>query len=332
MTFAPNEAVGETYLGFDFGTSTSAFSYVSNHEIAEIEERNQSSGWRELSELVNDLPYVAAAPLARFLSETDHKKRIDLGREAVEGLLTLAAYITYADYCAHSLKNSSHLKGLPHRSAGPLWALLRTLIKNEHRSLTLSAPLRDLFDGANYNQFNLWIDEIAKSKHGKDFNIDFVSLLGHLGNHVAKLFADCFFGVFESVTPNRFSSGRFQGIFRNLRGASQTFINVLEYEGSHPFADSDVFVVNPKAGTALNLSPLFLWGLNRTTSYEDPELFEFDSVKSDQFAFKAVQFRAERMVDEKSAFSEIWTTLRQMREQDQNSPEIQHLTFKSFSL
>jgi hypothetical protein len=332
MTFAPNEAVGETYLGFDFGTSTSAFSYVSNHEIAEIEERNQSSGWRELSELVNDLPYVAAAPLARFLSETDHKKRIDLGREAVEGLLTLAAYITYADYCAHSLKNSSHLKGLPHRSAGPLWALLRTLIKNEHRSLTLSAPLRDLFDGANYNQFNLWIDEIAKSKHGKDFNIDFVSLLGHLGNHVAKLFADCFFGVFESVTPKRFSSGRFQGIFRNLRGASQTFINVLEYEGSHPFADSDVFVVNPKAGTALNLSPLFLWGLNRTTSYEDPELFEFDSVKSDQFAFKAVQFRAERMVDEKSAFSEIWTTLRQMREQDQNSPEIQHLTFKSFSL
>jgi len=65
----------ETYLGFDFGTSTSAFSYVSNHEIAEIEERSQSSGWRELSELVNDLPYVAAAPLARFLSETDHKKR-----------------------------------------------------------------------------------------------------------------------------------------------------------------------------------------------------------------------------------------------------------------
>jgi hypothetical protein len=112
MTFAPNEAVGETYLGFDFGTSTSAFSYVSNHEIAEIEERSQSAGWRELSELVNDLPYVAASPIARFLSETDHKKRIDRGREAVEGLLTLAAYAAYADFCAHSQNTSSHLKGL----------------------------------------------------------------------------------------------------------------------------------------------------------------------------------------------------------------------------
>jgi hypothetical protein len=117
------------------------FSYVSNHEIAEIEERSQSSGWRELSELVNDLPYVAASPI----------------------------------------------------------------------------------------------------------------------------FSECLFGVFESVTPKRFASNKFQGIFRSLSGASQTFINVLEYEGSQPFADSDVFIINTKAGTALNLSPLFLWGLNRNS-------------------------------------------------------------------
>jgi hypothetical protein len=331
MTFAPNEAVGETYLGFDFGTSTSAFSYVNNHEIAEIEERSQSSGWRELSELVNDLPYVAASPIARFLSETDQKRRVDRGREAVEGLLTLGAYVAYADFCANSQSVSSHLKGLPHRSAGPLWALLRNLVKNESRSLKLSTPLRDLFEGPNYNQFNLWIDEIAKSKHGKEFNIDFVSLLGHLGNAVGKIFSESSFGVFESVTPKRFASGIFQGIFRNLSGASQTFINVLEYEGSHPFADSDVFIVNAKSGTALNLSPLFLWGLNRHTVDEEPELFEFDSVKNDNFSFRAIQFRTERIVDEKSAFNEIWAKLRQMREKDQSAPEVLSLTFRSFS-
>jgi hypothetical protein len=172
---------------------------------------------------------------------------------------------------------------------------------------------------------------IAKSKHGKEFNIDYVSLLGHLGNSVGKVFSECQFGVFESVTPKRFSSGMFQGIFRDLRGASQTFINVLEYEGSQPFSDSDVFIVNSKIGTALSLSPLFLWGLNRLALYEEPELFEFDSVKNEQFAFKAVQFRTERTVDENSAFNEIWARLKQMRDQDQNAPEIPNLSFRSFS-
>ncbi|MVT68475.1 molecular chaperone [Bradyrhizobium pachyrhizi] len=332
MTFAPNESVGETYLGFDFGTSTSAFSYVSSHEITEIEERSQSSGWRELSELVNDLPYVAAAPLARFLSETDQKKRSDRGREAVEGLLTLATYVAYADFCAHSQKTSSHFKGLPHRSAGPLWALLRNLTKVENRNLTFSAPIRDLFDGQNYDQHNQWIDEIAKSKHGKEFKIDFVSLLGHFGNAVAKIFVDWQFGVFEAVTPKRFATNKFHGIFRTLSGASQTFINVLEYEGSQPFADSDVFIVNSKEGTALNLSPLFVWGLNRLSTEEEPELFEFDSEKANQFAFKAIQFRAEQIVGEKSPAHEIWIRLRQMREQDQCSPEIGGLTFQSFTM
>jgi molecular chaperone DnaK (HSP70) len=331
MTFAANEAIGETYLGFDFGTSTSAFSYVSNHEIAEIEERTHSAGWRELSELVNDLPYIVAAPLAHFLSEIDSKKRADRGREAVEALLTLGAYIAYADYCAHSTKVSSHFKGLAHRSAGPLWALLRNLIKTESRSLTLSAPLRDLFEGPNYTQFNQWIDEIAKSKHGKEFSIDYVSLLGHLGNNIAKLFSEHIFGVFESVTPKRFASKKFQGIFRILTGASQTFINVLEYEGSQPFADSDLFIVNPKLGTALNLSPLLLWGLNRFRLDEEPELFQFDSVKNEQFAYKAVQFRAECTVHAKSEFEEVWARLTQMREQDQQLPEIVNLNFKSFS-
>lgn len=331
MTFAPSEAVGETYLGFDFGTSTSAFSYVSNREIEEIEERSNSAGWRELSELINDLPYVGAAPLARFLSETDHRKRLELGREAVEALLTLASYVAYSDYCSHARKPSSHFKGLAHRSAGPLWALLRNLVKSEKGQLTFSAALCDLFDGSNYEQFNAWIDEIARSKHGKDFNIDFVSLLTHLGNALLRILSNRMFGVFEAVTPKRFATGRFQGIFRSLTGPSQTFINVLEYEGPLPFADSDVFIIDPLVGTAVNLSPLFLWGLNRIDSHDDsPELFEYDSVKNDQFAYKAIQFRTEQMIGKDTPFSEIWMRLKQMRERDDHISEISALSFRSY--
>ena len=328
MTFAANEAVGETYLGFDFGTSTSSFSYVSNKEIVEIEERSTYSGWRELSELINDLPYAAAAPLAKYLSEMDNQKRNDRGREAVEALLTVAAYTAYAEYCAVSSQRSGHFKGFAHRSAGPLWGLLRNLSQTE---LKISTPIRDLFSGPNYSQFNTWIDEIAKAKHGKDFQIDFVSLLGHLGNILKRMLSHSFIGVFESVTPKRFSRGQFHGIFRILNGPSRTFINVLEYEGHEAFADADVFLVDPEAGTALSLSPLFIWGLNDLNQHEEPELFEYDNVKGDLFSFKGIQIRSEYVVDANSTLQEIWSRLKAMREGDQPLPELTDLSFRNRS-
>lgn len=333
MTAAATEAVGETYLGFDFGTSTSAFSYVASHEIIEIEERGQSAGWRELSDLVNDLPYVAASPLARFLSEMDTQRRLDRGREAVEGLLTLGAYVAYADYCAHSKQASSHFKHLPHRSAGPLWSVLRNLVNGEKNGLTFSRPIAGLFDPSCYNQLNNWIDFLAKAKHGKDFPIDYVSFLGLLGNHVGKLFSDWVFGVFESVTAKRFASGRFQGIFRSLQGASPTFINVYQYEGPHIFSGSDVFVVNIKLGQALNLSPLFLWGLNTRVSGEEPELYEFDSTKAENYMFKATQARIERPVEKDSDLVDIWHALTEMRDHDiKPQPIIESLNFQLSSV
>ena len=195
MTFAADESVGETYLGFDFGTSTSSFAYVNSQKIDAFSEISRSAGWRELSELTYELPYPAALALARFLSEMDEKSRLERGREAAEGLLTLAAYIAYLDYCAHSKQTSYHFKGLAHRSAGPLWALLRNLAKGEAKALTFSKPLLELFDQSNYDQLNKWIDEIAKGKHDLKSSIDFISLLGLLGNVVEKIFADWVFGV-----------------------------------------------------------------------------------------------------------------------------------------
>lgn len=206
-----------------------------------------------------------------------------------------------------------------------MWALLRNLAKGEARALTFSKPLLELFDQANYDQLNKWIDEIAKGKHDLKSTIDFISLLGLLGNVVGKIFADWAFGVFESVTPKRFTAGRFQGNFRNLRGASQTFIHLLEYEGTQAFASSEVFVANPKTGVAVNLSPLYFWGLNAETLDEEPELYQFDSVKGDQFSFKAVHFRAPYLIAQNSELAEVWTTLKQMRDQDLKRTEIESL-------
>jgi hypothetical protein len=125
------------------------------------------------------------------------------------------------------------------------------------------------------SQLNNWVSELANTKHTEEFDIDFVTFLGILGNFVGKMFAEVVFGVFESVTPKRFVNGRFHGIFRSLRGASQTFIHVFEYEGPCAFSDAEVFAVDPKSGVVLNLSPLFLWGLNMGAANPgEPELYD----------------------------------------------------------
>jgi hypothetical protein len=53
----------------------------------------------ELSDLVDALPYPASYPLARFLAETTSDQMDRWGREALEGMLGLAAYIVFAEHC-----------------------------------------------------------------------------------------------------------------------------------------------------------------------------------------------------------------------------------------
>ena len=126
MTFAAEESFGDTYLGFDFGTSTSAFSFVSNDHVEEITRRSGEKGWQEISELVQLLPYPISYPLASFLAETSEDGMEKWGRETLESMLMVASYICYAEGCAYAKgKASSLFKGFEHRSAGPLWDLLK---------------------------------------------------------------------------------------------------------------------------------------------------------------------------------------------------------------
>ena len=321
MTFASEEAPGETYLGFDFGTSTSACSFVDSRHIQMIEERSKSSSWRDLAELVNDLPYPAAAPLARYLSEMDQSKRADRGREAVEAFLTLAAYVCLSEHCIRSSKNvTSIFKGLAHRSAGPLWSVLKQCLATK-QPRTISAPLSALVNETNRDRIDAWITEIAASKHTKASTIDYVTFLGLIGNHVAKMFSSAQFGIFENVTKKRFGQGLFQGIFRTMAGAAPPFINVFYYEGPHSFSDSEVYVVTPATGTALPLSPFYVWSLNANEGNAvESDLYEYDTwrEKEGEFGFKAVQVRRERKVSSKGEFSEMWDFLSQMRVHDQS--------------
>ena len=327
MTFAATEAGGETYLGFDFGTSTSACSYVSSKDIEWIEQRAKSSDWLELSELVSELPYPAAAPLARYMSEMDSHRRSERGREAVEAILTLGAYIALAEISSDKKPHSAFFKGMAHRSAGPLWVLLKQCSQLAKPILPFTGGLPQLIK-SNGARIDSWINEIASSKHGRESAIDYVTFLAILGNHISKALGKICFGLFEGVTPKRFSQGRFRGSFRILRGSSQSFIHVMDYEGPYSFTTEDVYLVNSEAGTAVSLAPLYLWGLEiKSISNSENDLFEYDNAKKNEYGYKSVQSGVSVMVNEHGPFNEVWQRLNLMREREQPRENFGGLTF-----
>ena len=82
-------------------------------------------------------------------------------------------------------------------------------------------PTRRISGGIRVlQQIDYWISQIAKSKHAKESNIDYVTLLGLLGNYPANVFQDCAFGALGGISHKRFSQGRFKGVFRSFKGGS----------------------------------------------------------------------------------------------------------------
>jgi hypothetical protein len=330
MTFASEEVGGSTYLGVDFGTSASAVSFVDSSDVQLIQERSHSAEWRELSELLSALPYPVAAPLARFMSEMDSERRQQKGRDAADALLTVAAYVAYMEACSDPKFCGAHFKGFPQRSAGPLWALLKTCLRGDPSTLHFSAPLTALVKPDNAAQLDDWIGGLNSGKHGRKENVDWVSFLGLLANHIVRVFTGKSLGVFEGVVAKRFHAGSYTGIFRVLHGPSQTFVDVFDYSGSHSFSDELVYLVDPEIGRALLVSPLYFWGLKRDAI--DPssvDMFEYDSDKRGRFGFKSTQLSEGLLIGPDDDWKEIYEHVAAMRASDIPSSSIDGLMLKS---
>lgn len=329
MTFASDETGGSTYLGFDFGTSASSCSFVDSADVQMIQERARSVGWRELSELLSDLPYPVAAPLARFISEMDAERRQQKGRDAAESLLTLAAYVAYSDLCC-SKPGGGLFKGFGKRSAGPLWGLLKSCLGGNQARLDFAAPLLTLLKPENAEQINSWLDGLNSGKHGRLQSVDWVSFLSLLANHVARIFENRKLGVFEGVVAKRFHAGSYTGIFRVLHGPSQTFVDVLDYGGTHPFSDELVYLIDPSSTRALPLSPLYFWGLERNLlEPASVDVYEFDHEKRGSFGFKSTQLSEGFEIGPGGEWAGIHEQLTAMRSSDQLLTPISGLTFSS---
>src|SRR5262249_47717592 len=131
-------------------------------------DRSANSSWMELSDLVSVLPYPLAAPLGLYLGQSDQSKLVSQAMEFVEAALTMAAYVTYFDYCLHKGRaQSSIFKNFTQRSAGPLWALLKEGLGQLGSNATISAPFKELLTPDLYRIVDDVVTFLAQLKHAK---------------------------------------------------------------------------------------------------------------------------------------------------------------------
>lgn len=319
-TFVAELAAGNTYLGFDFGTSNSSLSFVEDNDIRAYEERSRDGAWLELSDLVAVLPYPAAAPLAAYIAETD-KKQMDLcGREAFEAMLAFAAYTAYCEMCVRRPKADTFLfKGLQHRSAGPLWHLLQQTLKSLGDRAKFSAAYLLLLRDAYKAEFNDAVTQLAQQKHGKIVtNLNYPRILTMLGNLISASLANRAVGFFEHVTQKKFQS-KFSGIFRSAKGPSAPFVEIFEYDGTQSFSSDQVFICDHESGQALSLSPLIIVGLAEATNHYEQEemyLFDTDRAKDATYAYRSVRPGKEQPITVQGDFSILFNMLHSMKEMD----------------
>jgi hypothetical protein len=242
------------------------------------------------------------------------------GREALEGMLGLVAYIVFAEHCTSGGSQGAIFKTFRQRSAGPLWAMFKKCASLAGAKWELSKELLTLGMEPHLAELDRAVSQIAQTKHGKRAeNLDYAGVLEKVGNALAKATRGKLFGYFEDARRKPFSMSAFQGIFRNARGASPPFIDVYEYEGSEDFPQEFVFLFDIERGVGLPLFPMLVRGVEKTRSHhEEPDFFLYDIVRQDgkEIAFKAVQERGEICLDSKSQLAELFGATAALLRQD----------------
>lgn len=310
MTFASEEAGGDTYLGFDFGTSSSSLCYVDASDIKVYADRANDRTWMSLSVLIDVVPYPAAYPLARFLSETSADQMDKWGREAFEGMLSLVSYIAYAEHCSILSSKGGVFKGFRQRSAGPLWGMFKRCAEGTGKKWEFGKELLILLNESSLKEIDAAVSQVAQAKHGKrPQDLDYPRILEKFGNAIAKAMNGRIFGYFEDARRKAFNMKAFQGIFRNARGSAPPFIDIYQYEGPEYFPAEFVFMFDLESGKGLPLFPFIVRGLDKIQSHhEEPDFFMYDITKAGdkQIGYKAIQERDEVTCSKDGVFPELF--------------------------
>lgn len=315
MTYTGAGRRARAYLGLDFGSSNTAVSFVEERQIEVFRQRQGREEWRELGELYETLPYPLALPLGRYLTSGGGESAL----EFVEAVLALAAYLAYCEYCVSRGRAETRLlKNLSHRSAGPLWGLLRECLGRSRES-RLAGAFSVLLEDQFQRRLEAAIEALNQEKHHKAMpgggsSLEIVQLLGNLAQ---KTFSHARFGFFEDVQKRGFARN-FEGRFRDAAGASQ-FFRSLPYSGSEAFSSAQAVVVVREKRQCLPLTPLVFWSsCDRHPDLDIGHCYFLDKAddRAHEYSFKAAGFACTLLVALNGELGSLAEEVRAFRDAD----------------
>ncbi|WP_226686226.1 hypothetical protein [Stutzerimonas stutzeri] len=246
------------YIGYDFGTSSSAICIISQEQVKTTETRSAKSSWLQLSDSLTKLPYPVAYPLRKYLDVKNSHQSVAVAREVFEAALAFLAYSVAAESLSVE-PSPSFFKSFQHRSMGPLKdLLLRSLDKGKDR-LVFCKSLSKLLPKYAEDLEKATAD-FTKHKHEKlsDEDFDSHSHLYLIINLCLEFMQDKKFGYIVDSRPMAFNHKTFAGTFK-VANDIQPFIQTLSFKSKENLPREVPLIVDTNTGKALPLFPLIFW-------------------------------------------------------------------------
>lgn len=250
---------GDHFIGFDFGTSNSSLCVLDSNKIKVTTRRQQSSSWSGLSACISQLPFPVAFSIRKFLGTTQERDIPAAAREAFESCLAFMAYTAAAE-ASLSSPIDNLMRGFPHRSMGPLKAMLEAALKNIGSNAKFSNGFSDLFSFEKKIILNKAIDDFNDHKHDKlgERNADWQEYVELVVKVLSKAIENKLFGYSVECCAAPFSSDSYKGLFK-VANDNAPFINSYTYTSKQNISDSFALLYDKERGEALCLSPFIFW-------------------------------------------------------------------------
>lgn len=301
----------EMYIGFDFGTSTTSVCKLSANDIRFIDTRKNSTEWREVQDVVNELPYPVAYPVRKYLAAGHPDKQVGRAREAFEAGLAFAAYTALSELVAKRKSVGSFLKTFAHRSVGPLADVLRKILSELGNDAEFSAAYKTLFDDdgkrlkSASQQFNAHkhegLDASAVEAH------QHVRLIANLN---AQALSNRMFGYFEYLSKASIMGTKHEGVFKCAHGV-QPFTRALEYEGDLELHRNVPVIVNEARTGAILCFPFYCFDDDSSGGLERV-CYVLDKIYCENVSYKRVD--RESTVDAREIGEEVVDVVKALRE------------------
>lgn len=256
----------KSYIGFDFGTSSSSICMLTEKDVKLTKIRSTESSWVELSEALPFLPYPVALPLRKYLDVKMSAQSVTVAREAFEAALAFIAYSVAAEGCLLGEPPRELFRNFQHRSMGPLKDLLYKSLDKIKAKAKFSSSLAVLVS-KRASEINQAVTDFTNHKHEKldESAFDCHAHLNLIVNCCVELMKGKKFCYCIISQPVPFQSGQHKGVLKVAHDIPP-FVDSLNFTADCQIGQELAILIEEESGSVLPMFPFLFWNQDSLSS------------------------------------------------------------------